>query len=253
MSAASVLITSIIAMISLSGQIAVVTGAGSGIGRAIARALAAQGASVCLVGRTRAKLEETANSMPSSSPRPSVLPTDLTVDDQVNQLVATLTKHGVDILVLCAGEISHGLIKDASLETYDILYHANVRAPYRLIQLLLPSLKVRTGQIVVVNSSVGLTAPSNVSQFSSTQHAMKAVTDSLRSEVNADGIRVLSIYPGRTATPRIEKMYAKNGQEYHPERLLQPEDVAAVVANALMLPKTAEVTDISIRPLQKSY
>jgi NADP-dependent 3-hydroxy acid dehydrogenase YdfG len=242
-------------MTNLSGQIAVVTGAGSGIGRAIAKALATQGASVCLVGRTRGKLEETANSISESSPHASVFPTDLTVDEQMDRLREGLTKQfaGVDILVLSAGEISHGAVRDATLDAFDVLFRANVRAPYRLIQMLLPLLKARTGQIVVINSSVGLTAPANVSQFSSTQHAMKAVTDSLRSEVNSDGIRVLSVYPGRTATPRQERIYAKNGQEYHPERLLQPEDIASVVINALALPRTAEVTDISIRPMLKSY
>ena len=72
-------------------------------------------------------------------------------------------------------------------------------------------------------------------------------------EVNADGIRVLSIFPGRTATPRMEKLFAKEGRAYKPELLLQPEDVAEMVTHALRLPRTAEVTDISIRPMQKSY
>jgi NADP-dependent 3-hydroxy acid dehydrogenase YdfG len=242
-------------MACLSGQVAVVTGAGSGIGRAIAKALAAQGASVCLVGRTRKKLEDTAASLQALPARAAVMPVDLTVDDQMDRLRDDLTARypGVDILVLSAGEIAHGAVKNASLEAFDVLYRANVRAPFRLIQLLLPTLKASSGQIVVINSSVGLTAPANISQFSSTQHALKAVTDSLRNEVNADGIRVLSIYPGRTATPRQEALYAKSGQEYHPERLLQPEDIASVVVNALDLPRTAEVTDISIRPLLKSY
>jgi NADP-dependent 3-hydroxy acid dehydrogenase YdfG len=239
----------------LVGKIAVVTGAGSGIGKAIATALCAEGAAVCLVGRTRKKLEETAASLQASSTRAEIMPIDLAVDDQMDRLRDDLAKRfsGLDILVLSAGAISHGAVKDASLEAYDIMYRANVRANYRLIQMLLPLLKASSGQIAVINSSVGLTAPANVSQFSSTQHALKALTDSLRNEVNADGIRVLSIYPGRTATPRQEAIYAKSGQEYHPERLLQPEDIASVVINALTLPRTAEVTDISIRPLLKSY
>jgi NADP-dependent 3-hydroxy acid dehydrogenase YdfG len=79
------------------------------------------------------------------------------------------------------------------------------------------------------------------------------LADSLRDEVNADGIRILSVYPGRTATPRIEALHAKEGRPYQPGLLLQPEDVASVVLNALTLPWTAEVTNISIRPMQKSY
>jgi NADP-dependent 3-hydroxy acid dehydrogenase YdfG len=67
------------------------------------------------------------------------------------------------------------------------------------------------------------------------------------------GIRVLSVYPGRVATPKQELLYRNNRTEYNPDILLQPEDVASVVVRALTLPRTAEVTDISIRPLTKSY
>jgi short-subunit dehydrogenase len=70
--------------------------------------------------------------------------------------------------------------------------------------------------------------------------------DSLRDEVNALGIRVLSVYPGRTATPRIAKLFEKEGRTYQPDLLMQPEDVAEMVTHSLRLPRTAEVTDISI-------
>jgi NADP-dependent 3-hydroxy acid dehydrogenase YdfG len=67
--------------------------------------------------------------------------------------------------------------------------------------------------------------------------------------VNRDGIRVLSVFPGRTATPPTqERLHALEGRPYRPESLLQPEDVAAVVVHALCLPRTAEVTEIKIRP-----
>ena len=88
-------------------------------------------------------------------------------------------------------------------------------------------------------------------QFSATQHALKAIADSLRQEVNADGIRVLSVFPGRTATPRQASLHEIEGKRYQPELLMQPEDVATVVVNALGLPRTAEVTDVSIRPMIK--
>jgi NAD(P)-dependent dehydrogenase (short-subunit alcohol dehydrogenase family) len=236
-----------------SGHTAMVTGAGSGIGRAIARALAGDGATVCLVGRTSHKLEETAAAIPS--PPPVIYPADLTVDAEVDHLCGEVQRQfgKLDILVLCAGSIAHGPVAQASPDDLDALYRANVRAPFRLIQSLLPLLRQRPGQIVVINSSVGLTAPANVGQFSATQHALKAVTDSLRGEVNGEGIRVLSVYPGRTATPRQEALYAKSGKEYRPELLLQPESIASMVVAALGLPRTAEVTDLSIRPMLKSY
>lgn len=184
-----------------------------------------------------------------------MLPTDLSVDEEQDRLKAEVERQfgQVDVLVMCAGEIAHGPVESASLADFDKLYRANVRANYRLVQNLLPMLRKRPGQIVFINSSVGLSARPNVGQFSATQHALRALTDALRAEVNTDGIRVLSVYPGRVATPRQEKLYAKQGTDYKPELLLQPEDIASVVLNALILPRSAEVTEISIRPLAKSY
>ena len=116
---------------------------------------------------------------------------------------------------------------------------------------MFPLLRSSRGQIVFINSSVGLTTRPGVGQFSATQHALKAFADTLRAEVNAAGVRVLSVYPGRTATPRQEAIHRAEGRAYFPERLLQPEDVAVVVINALALNRTAEVTDIQIRPFAK--
>jgi NADP-dependent 3-hydroxy acid dehydrogenase YdfG len=114
-------------------------------------------------------------------------------------------------------------------------------------------LKKPRGQIVFINSSAGLNARLNIGHYSATKHAFKALADSLREEVNPDGVRVLSVFPGRTATPLMSSLYAKDELPYEPQTLLQPEDVASVVINALSLPWTAEVTNISIRPMQKSY
>jgi NADP-dependent 3-hydroxy acid dehydrogenase YdfG len=236
----------------MSDQIAVVTGAGSGIGKAIASALATQGATVCLVGRTREKLEATASGLNGTH---AIIPTDISQDNEIEALAAEVQRRygRVDVLVMCAGEIAHGSVQDVPVDVFDKLYRTNVHSNYLLIQKLLPALRKGPGQVVVVNSSVGLSSRPNAGQFSATQHALKAVTDALRGEVNDLGIRVLSVYPGRTATPRMETIYKKDGKEYKPEVLLQPESIASVVLNALMLPRTAEVTDISIRPALKSY
>jgi NADP-dependent 3-hydroxy acid dehydrogenase YdfG len=122
-----------------------------------------------------------------------------------------------------------------------------------MIQTMLPLLRKSKGQIVFINSSAGLRSPATTGQFSATQHAFRSIADSLREEVNADGIRVLSVFPGRTATPRIAKLFEKEGRAYQPDLLMQPEDVAEMVTHSLRLPRTAEVTDIRIRPMQKSY
>jgi NADP-dependent 3-hydroxy acid dehydrogenase YdfG len=159
----------------------------------------------------------------------------------------------VDVLIHSAGTIAQGPLHSAAISDFDAQYRANVRAPYLLTQTFLSMLKVRPGQVVFINSTVGLRARADVGQFAATQHALKAIADSLRDEVNGDGVRVLSVFPGRTATPRQEKLFRLEGRPYRPEILLQPEDVATVVINALTMPRTAEITEISLRPLVKSY
>jgi short-subunit dehydrogenase len=111
----------------------------------------------------------------------------------------------------------------------------------------------RKGQIVFLNSTAGLRARANVSQYAATKHALKAVADSLREEVNPAGVRVLSLFLGRTATPMQASVFAAERREYNPGILMQPEDVAEVVVNALVLPRRAEITEISMRPAIKSY
>ena len=104
-----------------------------------------------------------------------------------------------------------------------------------------------------VNSTVGLEARAGVGQYASTQHALRAIADALRAEVNSDGVRVLSVYLGRTATARQARIFRLEGRHYAPELLMQPDDVAEIVLAALRLPRTAEVTEIRMRPLVKSY
>jgi NAD(P)-dependent dehydrogenase (short-subunit alcohol dehydrogenase family) len=145
-------------------------------------------------------------------------------------------------------------MRRARIGDLDLQYATNVRAPYLLTQRLLPVLSERNGQIIFINSSAGLTANrSNIGQYAATKHALKAIADSLREELNPVGIRVLSVYLGRTATPMQKALFRKDNKAYRPESLLQPEDVASIVVYSLMLPPTAEVTDISIRPARKCY
>lgn len=103
-----------------------------------------------------------------------------------------------------------------------------------------------------INSSQALRATAGLGQYAATKHAMKAVADSLRDEVNADGVRVTSIFLGRTASERQRAVFATERRTYPPERLIQRADVAQVVLSLLRLPRTAEVTDIVMRPMQKT-
>ena len=238
---------------SFAGQIAVVTGASSGIGKAITLALAKHGATVCLVGRNLRALESVADSVRMMASQALCYAADLTVDEDIWQLRERIRQdfEYVDILLHSAGFISLGVIETASLKDFDRHFRTNVRGPYALTQALLPMLKVRQGQIVFINSSAALNARANVGQYAASKHALKAIADCLREEVNADGIRVLSVYPGRTATPMQALVHELEGRVYDPSKFMQPEDVASVVVSALSLPRSAEVTDLHVRPMQK--
>jgi NADP-dependent 3-hydroxy acid dehydrogenase YdfG len=238
----------------LAGKVAVVTGAGRGIGEAIALALAEHGSRLCLIGRHRDALEAVADSLPRSG-SVHVFEADLGEEEAVRSLAARLGRHvaQVDILIHCAGLYARGTLRDAPIEQLDLLYKVNVRGPYLLTQLLLPLLTGSRGQVVFMNSSQGLEATAATGQYAATKHALKAIADSLRQEINPEGVRVLTVFPGRTATPGMEEIYRIEKRPYDPEQLLQPADIAAVLVNALGLPRTAEVTNISIRPFKKSY
>ncbi len=235
---------------SLRGRVAVVTGAGGGIGRAIAQALAAHGMLLCLIGRTRSTLEATAI---GAGPDAICYVADLTADGELRSLVGRMQRDrdSIDVLVHCAGVHAMGAIAEAPASELDWQYRTNVRAPYVLTQALVPALRRSKGQVVFVNSSVGLTARGGVGAYASTKHALRALADSLRDEVNGEGIRVLSVYLGRTASSMQAGVHAAEGNAYHPDDLLQPGDVASVVVTALTLPSTAEMTDVSIRPMRK--
>jgi NAD(P)-dependent dehydrogenase (short-subunit alcohol dehydrogenase family) len=239
----------------LRGQIAVVTGASSGIGRAIALALSQMGVEVCAIGRNQNTLADT---VAMARPRSNLtgFQIDLTGKDAIRPLMEHLAKvsKGVHILIHGAGIYHQDPMEKARIEDFDSQYATNVRAPYLLTQSLLPMLTQAKGQIVFVNSSAGLTAKRpEIGQYGATKHALRAIAESVREEVNPRGIRVLSLYLGRTATPMQEALYRSEGKEYHPDTLMQAEDVASVVVQMLMLPATAEVTDVSMRPMRKSY
>jgi len=238
----------------LVGRTCVITGASSGIGRAIAVALASAGGIVRAVGRRRDQLETTVG---LAAGRGTITPhvADLSVDDEIVALVAELTRHvpGVGVLVHSAGTFSQDPVEAARIEDFDRQYVANVRAPFLLTQALLPALRTNRGHVVFINSTVVFAARAKVGQYAATKHALRAMADALREEVAPDGIRVASIYPGRTATPMQASIHRLEGKPYSPDGLLQPEEVADVVLKVITLPPSADITDVRVRPGRKPW
>jgi short-subunit dehydrogenase len=236
----------------LTHQTIVVTGASGGIGRAIATRLAEEGATLCLCGRDRSKLDDLASRLPGKHSR--CYSADLAIGKQVDELVSAILADNPSIhgIIHCAAVIHLGPVSDAPVQAFHQQLSLNTVAPFRLTQLLLPQLIKNQGQIIFVNSSAGLNARANVSQYAASKHALKALADSIRQECNEEGVRVCTIYLGDTATPMQAQVRKEQGRSYQPARLIQPEDVASVVTSVLGLARTAEVTDVVMRPMQKT-
>jgi len=233
---------------------AVVTGASSGIGRAVARALAPVAGHLCLVGRDEGRLADAAKEARQHGAHVFPFLADLTCAQRVRELATEVEQRfgGLEILVHSAGSYARGDLRSASLQALDDQYRANVRAPYELTQVLLPALIRRQGDVVFLNSTQGLSGTGGVGQFAATQHATRAIADSLRAEVNALGVRVMTLHLGRTASPRQEHIHAMEGRAYEPQTLIQPEDVADLVVAAVRLPKRAQVTTLTIWPTRRT-
>jgi NADP-dependent 3-hydroxy acid dehydrogenase YdfG len=235
----------------LEEHLAVVTGATGGIGRAVVAGLTAAGARVVAVGRNAAALRDLAAAAPAGSV--TTVAADIATDEAVGSIAGAVRDHasGLDVLVHGAGIFAMGPVATADIADLDRQYRVNLRAPFLLTRELLPALRARRGQIVFVNSSAGVASRAGITQYAATKHALKALADGLRDEVNADGVRVASVYPGRTAGPLQQRIHVAEGKDYRPRRLMQPEDVAAVVLHALTAPRTVEITDVFTRPLRK--
>jgi NADP-dependent 3-hydroxy acid dehydrogenase YdfG len=237
-------------MRSLAGKRALVAGGSEGIGRAIAIALSQAGAQLQIVARREAPLLELTTAIGAVPVR-----SDLSKIEEMGRVTASVEElwGGLDILVLSSGQYASGTVAAQPANVFDAMLRANVLGPLELVRRLLPLLIKSQGDIVFINSLV--TRVSNLSgraHFAAGYHALKAISAGLRDEVNDLGVRVLTVFPGKSATPRQERIHADMGAVYHPSRLLQPEDVASVVVCALTLPETAEMTDVYVRPRFKS-
>ncbi len=236
----------------LDGRTALVTGASSGIGRATALALGGAGAYLALTGRNTQRLEEVAEEVQACGTRASAYAADLTVSADMNSLKFAIDADfgAVDILVHSAGLFAGGSVPELPVDAFREQLEVNVLAPYALTQKFLPALRRRRGDIVFINSRAGMRVARHAVAYSAGKFALRAVADGLRDAVGADGVRVLSVYPGRIATPMQEQVQEWLGNDYDPSRYPQPEEVAACVLGALTLPRSSEVTDLTVKPQQ---
>jgi NAD(P)-dependent dehydrogenase (short-subunit alcohol dehydrogenase family) len=226
-------------------QVAVVTGATSGIGLAIAVALAEHGAEVHALGRNIDALTSTREALQKRGACLVPRHVDLFNESDVRAFAASLPR--VHILAHCAGMIRRTSFLDAHVEDFDAMYQLHLRTPFLLTQLFLPSLIQHQGQVVFVHTSGDRPFGAYKSHYSATKHGLVALAECLREEVKTDGVRVLNIFLGRVATPMQEAVCRAEGKPYEPEKLIQPETIADTVVHALSVPASAEVASINIR------
>ena len=214
--------------IDLTGKRALITGAGSGIGRAIALRLAEEGMKLALVGRNAEKLMRTA----ALTGRPLdmlVLPVDLTQPRGIDDIMRILEGHfkGLDVLVNNAGMALNRPFEETSEEDYDRIMNLNARVPFVLCRRTLKLLRQsECPTIINIGSVVAHDGYARQAAYAASKHALLGMTKALAKEVYGEGIRVHMISPGGVYTDMI----AIARPDLSPEGMIQPEEVAELAA-----------------------
>lgn len=222
-----------------------ITGAGSGIGAAIASALHARGDDLVLLARTRQRAGELAEAFPGSSVLVADLAQPLALETVLAMAILPLA---LDSLLHVAGIARLDRVRSlSSVDARDQL-NVNLLSPIVLTNALLPALRERRGHVIFANSTAGIHAKPGWGAYSSSKFGLRGFADSLWAEEKGSGIRVTSLYLGRTDTPMQRKVYAQEGWDYDASRCMQPETVAESVLHLLDLPRDADIPALWIRP-----
>ncbi len=235
----------------LSGKVTIVTGAGRGIGRAVALLLGRSGSRVVLASRKESQLKAVSEEIQAQGSEALVVPTDVTRDEEIERLVAETLKvwGSVDYLINNAGSGRTGPVAKARVEDWDQTLRVNLRAPMLLSRSVLPTLMSKgEGAIVNIGSISGKAGQANTAAYSASKFGLIGFTQSLYEEVREYGIKVAIILPGFVDTEMIPPT-----RRLDRDKMIRPEDIAQTVLFVLTCHPTCCPVEITVRPQKTPY
>ena len=222
----------------------VLTGAGSGIGSALAQRLADRGDELVLIARSDARAAE----LTDTFPRAQLLVADLADPGTLNG-IGRQVDGPVDTVLHVAGVVDLAPVERLRLAAWEEQVTVNLTAPAVLTRELLPHVRAARGTVVFINSSAGLAASAEWSAYAASKFGLRAFADSLRAEEIEHGVRVSTVYPSRTATPMQEKVHEQEGRTYDSSRWISAETVVDTIVHVIDLPGDATIPDVTVRPV----
>lgn len=233
----------------LAGQVAVITGAGRGIGSAISRKLAGLGATVVLLGRTQSSLDETAHAILEAGGKTEVIPCDVTVLHQLEYASTRVdsTFGRLDILVNNAGVGGfNDPLHNLPPEDWERILNTNLRGVYYAIRTFAPMMiRAYTGHIINISSLAGKNALPNGAAYAASKWGLNGLTYSVAEELRRHNVRVSVICPGSVDT----ELSPHAGKD--PNKMLKADDVAHAVAMLVTQAPQSFMSEILLRPTQK--
>jgi len=234
-------------MVAIDGKVALVTGAGRGIGRAIAVALAKAGCSVVITARSIDQLLDVKKAIDAVKGKALSIQADLTRDDDLQRLLQSCG--AIDFLINNAGWGKRAPVVRAKIEDWDQTFRLNLRAPMILAKELLPAMiKKSEGAVINIGSVSGKIGEADGAAYSASKFGLIGFTQSLYEEVREHGIKVAVILPGFVDTPMIPPV-----KHLDRSKMIQADDVAQTVLYVLNSPATSCPVEITIRPQRTPY
>ena len=233
-------------MINLKNKNALITGAGKGIGKAVAIALAKEGVNIVLIARTQADIDEVAQEINTYDVKTLALTADVADINSVNLAIekAIASFQTIDILINNAGIAAFGKFLELEPSEWERIIQVNLMGVYYVTRAILPNMIERqTGDIINISSTAGLNGNALTSAYSASKFALLGLTDSLMQEMRKHNIRVTALTPSTVATDMAKELNLTDG---NPEKVMQAEDIAELLIAQLKLNRRDFIKNSSI-------